>query len=593
MSTWRMTLTPETCVAVGGYTTSWLSDKATARDERGFPIIPATAVKGALRIEAERLLSGADLDSARKLFGAKGSSRALLRFTDARFKDDAYQLFEGQESGPVPGYQRRVGIAISRKTRAVEPERLFDWETTAQFMTGKDASFVAVATCPDSSDKEAERLFDQLGKALAITGLYIGSGKTRGMGHFAVRFEKLNDSSSARAPALPAASDCLIRLEPDEESPESVRVSRVKPRQFLMETTDYIPGATLRGAIAQAIGFNSGAQFDRLFKETDVRFGPLYPAGESKALPKPIPFSARTCKVYPGLKLNYGREKKLGGREHGFGDILLDRLCNPEAGDPKCPYCGRDLKPLEGYYYGSGEYLTTVQPETHLATKLAVSRARLAAEIGEMYSCESLAPRIQHSKGSRGKARSCFIGRLTGATDDDLKAIAQLGHVFIGGATGRGFGKMKLELLEDNPSSSLDKRLQDFADAAGKNGLKPNGRTWFTIDLESDLVLPYGQSLLSLLKRALGDDLEVPVAFVRQGYAGGYNVAIGMPKDLMPAVLAGSCIACSVPAGTDKLKEKLEQLERDGLGLRRYEGCGQVIVCDEFHYRYAINRKEK
>jgi CRISPR-associated protein Csx10 len=589
MTTWRLTLTPETCVAIGGYTASWLSDKATARDERGFPLIPATAVKGALRIEAERLFTDTGLDLVRKLFGAKGSGRALLRFTDARFQGNAYQLFEGQEAGLVPGYQRRVGVAISRKTRTVQSERLFDWETTAQFMTKEDASFVAEVTCPDSSDDECSSLFDRLGKALAITGLCIGSGKTRGMGQFSVSIRKLDSSMPVR-PVLPAtANDYLVRLVPEEQ----FRVSRLKPRQFLMETADYIPGATLRGAIAQAIGFGSDGLFDRLFNKTSVRFGPLYPAGDSEALPRPVPFSARTCKVYPGLKLNRGQKGKLGEREHGFGDILLFRLCNPEAGDPKCPLCQRDLKPLEGYYYGSGEYLTVVQPETHLATKLAVSRTRLAAEIGEMYSCESLASQVLYSKQSKAKARGCFVGRLTGASEDDFRAIAQLGHVFIGGAAGRGFGKMELKLLEDNPSPSLDERLQDLADAVAKNGLKTNGRTWFTLDIESDLVLPYGQSLRSLLKKALGDDLEVPAAFVRQGYAGGYNAAIGMPKDLMPAVLAGSCIACSVPASTDNLNEKLEELESSGLGLRRHEGYGRIIVCDEFHYRYAINRKEQ
>ncbi|MEO0082673.1 MAG: RAMP superfamily CRISPR-associated protein, partial [candidate division WOR-3 bacterium] len=265
MKGWIIKLTPENCLAIGGHTASWFADKATARDHDGYPVIPATALKGALSIEAERLFGES---KARSIFGT-----GLLRFDDAELLGKARELYKDAQDGASPGYQRRVGVAISRRTRTVQTERLFDWETTAPFL--KDAEFRAEITCTTEPTEEQKKLLEDLWKALRVTGLAIGAAKSRGLGHFKFDEEELSGATVAmKTLARSDKSEYIVRLVPEEE----FRTSRLKARQYLMETEDYIPGATFRGAVAKAIGYNNGDVFDRLFKQTTVRFGPLYPS---------------------------------------------------------------------------------------------------------------------------------------------------------------------------------------------------------------------------------------------------------------------------------------------------------------------------
>lgn len=576
MKGWIIKLTPENCLAIGGHTASWSADKATARDSDGYPIIPATALKGALSIEAERLFGE---EKVKEVFRT-----GLLRFADAELWDKAQELYKDAQDGASPGYQRRVGVAISRRTRAVQAERLFDWETTAPFL--RDAEFRAEVTCTCKPTEEQEKLLKQLWTALRVTGLAIGAAKSRGIGHFKFEEEKLSNGPMCAATTVASSQskEYLVKLIPEEE----FRTSRLKARQYLMETEDHIPGATFRGAVAKAIGYNSGDVFARMFKQTTVRFGPLYPSGSGFASAHPFPLSARTCKVYPGERLSYGRTGELGGTTHGLVDILLYRLCNPEQPDPMCAArnCGREMKPVEGYYYRVGGELKRVRPRTHLSTKLRIDRKRLAASTGDLFSYESNAL----------DKDIAYVGLLSGIGHEDALAVNNLGMVLVGGARGRGFGKMKIEMIPATARTDARERMSKLQEviAAGWPGFQFNGRVFFTLDLVSDLILPYGQSFADLLKTAIGDGLELQASFVREEYAGGYNAALGMPKDMMPAIVRGSCVAGSVPENKkDELIEKLERVEAEGLGLRRYEGYGRVLACDEFHLQSVPRTQEE
>jgi CRISPR-associated Csx10 family RAMP protein len=579
MTGWKLKLFPETCVAVGGHTASWFADRATARDQDGVPIIPATAVKGALCIEARRLFP-ARPEVARLFSGGR------LRFGNARLCGDAVHLYGSAKGKAGPGYQRRVGIAVSRKTRSVQHGRLFDWETTAQFVEG--ARFEAVIACLSTPDEKELKILEGLRNALGITGLGIGSGKSRGMGLFRVEFEQISGMPAPTASSLtPApAGEYLVKLVPTEE----FRSSRLKPRQFLMETADHVPGATFRGAVAAALGKADEGRFKRLFDQAEARFGPLYPAGGGFDASRPYPFSARTCKVYPGEYISTGAKGRMGGRSHGLHDILLHRLCRPGRPDPTCPECGRELKPRDGYFCPAGADFRRVQPSVHLATKLRLDRGRMAASSGDLYSYESNLPPPPGQRADRS-----FIGLLAGISEEDARAIAELGELYIGGARGRGFGRMRVEGLMPAPTPEpVEKRLDQLKAELRRQwpGFEQDTRVFFTLDFVSDLILPCGESLADILTRAVGDGMKLGPAFVREEYAGGYNAALGMPKDMMPAIAKGSCLVGSVSQNTADLAQKLESVEKHGLGLRRQEGYGRVVVCSSFHWEKALRSKE-
>jgi CRISPR-associated protein Csx10 len=69
----------------------------------------------------------------------------------------------------------------------------------------------------------------------------------------------------------------------------------------------------------------------------------------------------------------------------------------------------------------------------------------------------------------------------------------------------------------------------------------------------------------------------------------GWNTAHGLPRQDEWAVTRGSVYAYLYEGdarGRAALQEKLRNLEASGIGARRNEGFGRIMVCDDFHRRY-------
>ena len=65
----------------------------------------------------------------------------------------------------------------------------------------------------------------------------------------------------------------------------------------------------------------------------------------------------------------------------------------------------------------------------------------------------------------------------------------------------------------------------------------------------------------------------------------GWNAALGLPKEDDRAIAAGSVFFFEyLGDNPDSLSQRLKCLESAGLGERRSEGFGRVIVCDPFHW---------
>ena len=153
MKAFKLKLRIKSSLLVGGYNSPGLFDLATARDPNGVPLIPASAIKGALRIEFEKI---AKLDCENRIcnmpdnpcgtenpcivcsiFGSPGLE-GKLRFHEAKISEDLQKLFSKREgSGYKPtglGYATRYGVAISRKRRSAVENMLFNVETISQFI---------------------------------------------------------------------------------------------------------------------------------------------------------------------------------------------------------------------------------------------------------------------------------------------------------------------------------------------------------------------------------------------------------------------------------------------------------------------------
>jgi hypothetical protein len=172
--------------------------------------------------------------------------------------------------------------------------------------------------------------------------------------------------------------------------------------------------------------------------------------------------------------------------------------------------------------------------------------------------------------------------------------------LFLGGARGRGFGKVKVARVEpesgeslDDLGSRLDRFTREMRQALEAVRHPSAGFLFFALTLTSDLLLPPGAGMDWLrgeVARALEleeQSLRIEKAVVRTGFRGGFNEAIGVQKVLVPALAMGSAVVFSYLSDTGEVRARIvaamQQLLRIGLGMRREDGFGLMSFCDAFH----------
>jgi CRISPR-associated protein Csx10 len=130
---------------------------------------------------------------------------------------------------------------------------------------------------------------------------------------------------STETPETPAAQSFEIAIQ--LLSP--ICLAAAVPAGNLTSTLDYIPGSTVRGALAAlylASGKPADATFERLFLSGEVTYGNLYLNGSA-----PAPLSARSCKHEPGFTRD--------DTGHGVVDWLLPSFAQRLAKRAKQEAC--------------------------------------------------------------------------------------------------------------------------------------------------------------------------------------------------------------------------------------------------------------
>ena len=638
---WKLKVKVRTSLLVGGQTSPVLVDAATARYPSGLPIIPASALKGALRIEFERLARlaqqhgligkepaicdagtpdnacgrGANRCIVCQIFGTPGAE-GKLRFQDAKITDNALiRLFvKGRERAeqadiPLPaGYDVRPGVAINRSRKTAAERLLFISEMLTPFLP--DCIFEAEVEGDNMSELE-ERLLKEAAQSLKA----IGGDKSRGLGQVEVSLDEVaqEGAHTTQGTSTASVSNQTLSLQLTLTPTEYLRVSAVKVANNFLDAYDFLPGSSVRGAVARTFALSSHCpqrwedkEFRQAFLKQPALFTEFYPTNASVPA-KPIPLSVRTCKRFPGFRHITKEEAEREGKQqsHGAKDILIAatiiRLLRkagiPAALEDRCKYCSSMLKELGGYYINTTTPVEGVAHRMH--TKTAINRQRGTSAEGQLYSYELVNAKLEHLESQRPR----FIGKLVNLTPALYQHLQSLNGQFllIGGARLRGYGKVKLT-VESLPS---DEQLQEWKERMEKmtnlvrtpvleiiseTGRKDlESRIFFSLTLISDLMLPptnWEQELVKEVKTRLGIDQELTLelAICLTGCRGGYNEAMGMRKELMPVIVRGSAFLFSFyQEDKGNILNAIPALLQQGMGLRREEGFGRVSFCDPFH----------
>ena len=431
-----------------------------------------------------------------------------------------------------------------------------------------------------------------------------------------------------------------LRLE--VESPVSISAHENRDGQTT-PSLDYIPGSTLRGALAwhwlrQQPRLREENIFARLLDE-GLWCTPLYPDNNDErsesGLAQVIPATARSCKRQPGFRSDddIPTERERG---HGVRDTLaalveeaaLERWQresnSPDANGAgglarhdSCSHCHGPMDRFSGYY-GTGEFagrrnFWLSNPDRRLITRAAILPSLQSTAPGNLYSREAL-QEGQHLAGWLFVDEGMEDWMLETLGEGRGGGLLSTGEEFyVGAARTAGFGRVRVAACEEDRglwteiTGDFDRRLENFVRHLPESVKKQ--WAFAPVTLLSDAILldahlRHASALTpevlrnywALEKLRSGDDnpgpppwpdgTELFVAAARTCRVAGWNTSAGgkRPRSDDWAVAAGSVFVLAAPPDQqDQLRAACRWLERNGIGERREDGYGQTLAAHPFH----------
>lgn len=589
MQAFKLTLSfPSGAVLVGGYSAIPEGYHAVhARAADGRPLIPATAVRGALRQMLEALLrgtgepacSGGDGNSAES--GDQPPGPCTLRDGE---RCRACRLFGSQREGLSPGerffsalvlgaayaesadFAPRPGVGIGRKVRSAADQRLF----FRQIPNQPDLRFVAHGRLLDASLKP-------LLEAATRSVTHLGSGRSRGLARVDAKLLWLPDAPAHTSPAS-TQGDLFVQVK--LTAPASIGVPVAD--DFLRDTRREIPGAAVRGAVGFALAEvlpdpDHDAAFQALVADAGAHFGFLTPhAGAPDSILGLLPLTAAACKHE--------------GRRHGLVDTLLDRLATVLIQEPAqvasiqkgaLSKCGCAIKgkvcsgPLRTI---GGSRSSETAPPTRTVFRLAMDRTSDSAREKLLFGQVLLEP---------GTVFAGLIRNIPAESRQRLQ-LALGRPLSFGRGRSMGWGQADVQVSPVPRRPGIKERGARF-DAALRQHLQVTGLPLTSVGRLVPVTL-----LSPLLPESTDDDGERLLLaatnakrcvlrirrFVREG---GWDQRSGKIQPEL-AVTAGGVFVLELAEGQSResILPRLEALEQSALGRRRSQGYGQVLCFDPF-----------
>lgn len=407
-----------------------------------------------------------------------------------------------------------------------------------------------------------------------------------------------------------------IELKIEALSPLAIGSRKPGNLASINESLKYIPGSVIRGSFASLLiklaqeQPQPGDDFHRLFlDESAAIFHNAYPAtleiddeviepNEINSIDV-IPTTALSSKNNPGFK-----EK---GNKEGVFDTLIDRFCAKKIDycyDPNTFKEGGRVDTFSGFYCQFKDKYYKLTANRRLLTRTGINRRRATTEESILYSIEVLnEPSQKNNKEKpvffRGKIlleNQELATKLVNFIDNYSQIIR------LGGATSRGLGKVEITSKQSQVITDLDTRVNNFNvtletrwkqwhELFGLNQPEnPEKEFYFTITLQSDAILLENwlqttvitEEMLLSMCHLEDESLNLETVYSSFDYISGWNSAWGLMKDVELITNKGSVYLFSTNQKSLWI-ESLKMLEFKGVGARRQEGFGQVIVCSPFH----------
>jgi CRISPR-associated Csx10 family RAMP protein len=590
-------------LVAGGQASESGADLSTSRRlvaGKRVPYIPATALRGAVRIQLEALLNGGGLGhevvepypfdgptvpaipppkgSVARLFGfsgrsgeRRGSREGALRFSDAMPVD----IPRAQASLRV-----RPGLELDNFTATAEDQKLFFREVAE--ISAEPLVFQALLSVVEPAKlKEQDLTF--LRVAVESTDS-IGAGKSKGGGEISIRW-------------IDQETPTAVRIQGDTKNATRARLlfTLAEPAHFgdggpygnHHATRTYIPGATVRGAVAWSLLRNGRVKaeddaFKSLFLEgPPASFGDALLVHDPQA--EPALFSA-TAGQRRGGKGHLRNTLATELARQRINEELAEAGAYLRADDGSDRFDPMPSRPSDG-----------LMRQTR--TRVSIDRWTGAAAEGRLFSIEHVDPSLfLNDQIEVLPAR--FVGWVEGLTPATAGLLAGLEGLtlLVGAGRNHGLGLVELEVrFESDPLEDFEREVRSFAAAlescvsglARRAGIghspKPGARLPLVLVALSDYV-PSGKNIDHPLAEREAVDSVLDISgpdrrFLHASAAGGYDQRPedrAPLKDLLPAVGAGSVFVYSV-AESD-LKSTLDRLMpvlRRGVGQRVDSGCGR------------------
>ncbi|MCK9222804.1 MAG: RAMP superfamily CRISPR-associated protein [Limnochordia bacterium] len=580
-------------------------------DDYGLPYIPGKRLKGLWRDAYQDVgdalwEDGIQLPIADELFGERGAAvGGPLIIGDAYLPAKAsmqpwLHWFIYREKPLFSKYDVLETLTSIRRQTAIDYDSGAAKKDTLRSIrvVNPGQVFVADITLQMGRSLTQKQL---MGLALAASGLKcLGASRTRGFGAVRCSLERAGMDLSAKAidfllgkatidefPVLKGSSGSPLKLERGKDDGRLAALqfsltlhrpaicARLWGDSYTVSTYRYIPGSTIKGAVAWAYIRNLGGvddDFQRLFVDGGLRFLNAYPMADGRRS-LPIPRSIR-------------KEK---GDEFRLYDLAYYQCIDEPVELPRLE------RQLGFAVAGPGNKNVKVPVATRLSPHHVRAQDRRFGRAkgnpsddddhthdGTFFSYESI------------EAGQRFAGVILGSASDlefVKRFLQEQGTIWVGRSKGAEYGG----------NATIDLGAVEVVDEDGfMEGWAPAATTGscLVVNLLSPLLSTNGnghpapefpKEELAELMGVAPEALQEVAQFSRMEWVGGYQSHLGFPRTQWPALASGSTWVFAV--ATDH-KVDLSRERNEGLGLRKDEGFGRISLGFGAAPRWTLGKAE-